>query len=148
MREKEGYFSQLRDCHSRSLVLTSHSTGGGRFFSSSNTQNSNQLPLHSHSFSHSITRPKSVSHSQHPDSRKEKMYSARREGEEYAEMEERSLETFNGDHPINKSGPNDVDRVLYNDLVEIVPLVQSLIVIFSLSLYPHIFFLPQFLFGI
>ncbi|KNA03439.1 hypothetical protein SOVF_209180 [Spinacia oleracea] len=55
------------------------------------------------------------------------MYSARREGEEYAEMEERSLETFNGDHPINKSGPNDVDRVLYNDLVEIVPLVQSLI---------------------
>lgn len=46
------------------------------------------------------------------------------------EMEDRSSGNFysNSDHPIhNKSGPNDLDRVLYNDLVEIVPLVQSLI---------------------
>ncbi|KAL2935371.1 Protein MICROTUBULE BINDING PROTEIN 2C [Bienertia sinuspersici] len=47
--------------------------------------------------------------------------------EDYVEMDERSSGIYNnGDNP-NKSGPNDVDRVLYNDLVQIVPLVQSLI---------------------
>ncbi|XP_021731038.1 interaptin-like [Chenopodium quinoa] len=58
------------------------------------------------------------------------MYSGRRgpEEQDYVEMDERTSGSFNGDHPNNKSGFSDnLDRVLYNDLVEIVPLVQSLI---------------------
>ncbi|XP_057517371.1 protein MICROTUBULE BINDING PROTEIN 2C isoform X2 [Amaranthus tricolor] len=48
--------------------------------------------------------------------------------EDYVQINENSSGTynFNGDR-LNKSGPNDLDPVLYNDLVQIVPLVQSLI---------------------
>ncbi|CAO2826882.1 unnamed protein product [Amaranthus hypochondriacus] len=51
-----------------------------------------------------------------------------RSREEYMELDDKSSArtNFNAENP-NQSLPNDMDRGLYKDLVEIVPLVQSLI---------------------
>lgn len=69
------------------------------------------------------------------------MYSqGRTSKKDYVEIQDRSSDNFNADNPNNKSLSNDLDRVLYNDLVEIVPLVQSLIVCNSLSSFFFFFF--------